>query len=452
MRPLESRAFGLDTTTGIIGDTMKLRSFEELVAPDKRTLLFGPFGLGGAMSAEQATQLQQAAIASADLVDVVAESVRLSFDRLRDLHTYGVLFYDSFTLVTELRWVVLEMALRERFVAFYSGAIPVVDRSGTAGTFAANSFDAISEAFRRSGSHDGWKLVRSPGAVPVAMPLTLPSLLSWARSEQLLEGERNRLLEQRVFRPARNRFAHGAGHHVTMPNHSAQAIRDLAEIINRLWGSRTPGGRLYPAPVKREVLVIGWSDGDTDADVERSLVTMRSNNIRDQRDRYGDGWRYIVVLGVWDDEELRDFDARYELTHYPTDLLWGPGGHAQCAAWLNGTNPTGDEVSSLDRLFVIQAHDGHVQPPRQPDVMLALDGKDRDVDWYLIRADSPFDAFHHARHTASGNSCSGDDRCPVEQLAIGSWFEVAEIINREPPTVPPRRPPPVCVPRQRSFP
>jgi hypothetical protein len=155
---------------------------------------------------------------------------------------------------------------------------------------------------------------------------------------------------------------------------------------------------------------------------------------------------------VWDDEELRDFDARYELTHYPTDLLWGPGGHAQCAAWLHSTNPTGDEVSSLDRLFVIRAHGGCVQPPRQPDVMLALDGKDRDGDWYLIRADSPFDAFHHARHTASGNSCSGDDRCPVEELATGSWFEVAQIINREVPSVQPRRPPTVCAPRQRPFP
>jgi hypothetical protein len=70
-----------------------------------------------------------------------------------------------------------------------------------------------------------------------------------------------------------------------MPNHSSQAIRDLAEIINRLWGSRTPGGRLYPAPIKREALVIGWSDGDTDADVERSVVMMRSSNIRDQVER-----------------------------------------------------------------------------------------------------------------------------------------------------------------------
>jgi hypothetical protein len=71
---------------------MKIRSFEELVAPDELPLLFGPFGLGAVLSAEQATKLQQAAIARADLVDVVAESVRLSFERLRDLHTYGVLF------------------------------------------------------------------------------------------------------------------------------------------------------------------------------------------------------------------------------------------------------------------------------------------------------------------------------------------------------------------------
>ena len=44
----------------------------------------------------------------------------------------------------------------------------------------------------------------------------------------------------------RNRFAHGTGHWVGMPNYSALAICDLAEIINRLWGKTTPAAVSIP--------------------------------------------------------------------------------------------------------------------------------------------------------------------------------------------------------------
>ena len=55
----------------------------------------------------------------------------------------------------------------------------------------------------------------------------------------------------------RNNVAH-PHYHLAMPPDSARAIRDLAEIINRLWGHPTPGGRLYPAPLTREPMVIAW--------------------------------------------------------------------------------------------------------------------------------------------------------------------------------------------------
>src|SRR5439155_6175821 len=48
-----------------------------------------------------------------------------------------------------------------------------------------------------------------------------------------------------------------------MPPDAARTIRDLAEIINHLWGHNTPGGRLYPGPLKREVTAIGWDEHHT---------------------------------------------------------------------------------------------------------------------------------------------------------------------------------------------
>ena len=35
---------------------------------------------------------------------------------------------------------------------------------------------------------------------------------------------------------------------------AADTMGDLVEIINQLWGVPTPGGRLFPAPLRREVV------------------------------------------------------------------------------------------------------------------------------------------------------------------------------------------------------
>jgi hypothetical protein len=102
---------------------MEIKTFAELIAPDERTLCDTPWGLGPPQSPEYACEFQHRCIASADLTDSVPDEVRRSYDRLRMLHTYGLLFYDAFTLVTDLRWVVLEQALGERFVAQYSGNV-----------------------------------------------------------------------------------------------------------------------------------------------------------------------------------------------------------------------------------------------------------------------------------------------------------------------------------------
>jgi len=227
---------------------MDIRTFADLTTPDIRSLSFTPLGLSPrGLTPESAAEFQQRAISAADLVPAVPEGTRSSFERLRTLHTYGVLCYDNFTVVEDLTRVVLEQALRERFITFYGEVIPLVRRDGTESMLPASGFDAINAAFRRGGSHarGGWELRNQRTSMRV--PLSLGSLLDWARQEELLHGKRNRLIEN-VLHELRNRFAHGGSFRVGMPNQSARAIRDCAEIINRLWGSLTPGGCLYPAP------------------------------------------------------------------------------------------------------------------------------------------------------------------------------------------------------------
>jgi len=403
---------------------MDIRTFAELTTPDERSLRFTPLGLAtrGTLSPESAAEFQQRAIAAADLVPAVPEGTRSSFERLRTLHAYGVLCYDLFTVVDDLTWIVLEQALRERFIEFYGGVIPLVRNDGAESTFSASNFEALSEAFRRGGSHVEWRLRLRNQGTSMHLPLTLRPLLGWARQEQLLHGQRNRRVEEELFHKIRNRFAHGGGFRIGMPNESASGIRDLAEIINRLWGAMTPGGRLYPAPLQREVLVIGWSPTWSAGEEGRPfLEIMHAERLAEQTEP--DDWMYLVVLAMRNDR-LSEFDARYEFTMYPADLLWGPGTRMDALAWLEATAPVGDEVDYLDRVFAVRQHDGNVYPPCRPDMLLGLPPHHRAGTWHVVRADIPDDCFAHVRHIEAEESC-GTWGCAVEEIVLGPWEDAA---------------------------
>jgi hypothetical protein len=421
---------------------MDIRTFAELTAPDERTLRFTPLGLatGGKLNPENAAEFQQHSIAAADLVPTIPEGTRSSFERLRTLHTYGVLCYDLFTVVADLTWVVLEQALRERFIEFYEGMIPLVGTNGAESSFPAPDFEAVNTAFRRGGSHaKGWQLqLRSQGTL-TKLPLTLGPLLRWAREEGLLHGQRNRRVEEVLFDKIRNRFAHGSSFRIGMPNQSARAICDLAEIINRLWGKTTPGGRLYPAPLHREVLAVGWSPIRSAGEQGSSLDVMHAEQLAGQTEP--DDWMYLIMRGVWHGEWLAAFDARYELTTYPTDLLWGPGNRHDALAWLEATAPVGDEVDYLDRVFAIRRHDGKVYPPCRAEVLLGLPKEHQAGTWHIIRADFPGDCFAHVRHIETGQSCgpSGQipTRCAVQEITEGSWADVTASVMKLSPSLQP---------------
>lgn len=406
---------------------MKILTFTELTTPNDQTLRFTSLGLStaGKLSPEDAAEFQQQCIEKADLVKAVPDSTRQSFERLRTLHAYGVLCYDAFTVAGDLSWVVLEQALRERFVDFYGGAIPLVDRDGTGGVFDVPDFDAIAEAFGRGGSRSkGWRLKPHRGTGAMRMPTTLRPLLGWARHEGLLEGQRNRRVENELFHRMRNRFAHGSGYHLAMPPDSARTICDLAEIINRLWGETTPGGRLYPQPLVREIIVIGWSSGWTHHEKGSALVEMRPDQLNDFEEDQGD-WTYIVLRGVPSDRDIRNIDPECERTTYPADILWGPGPRRDASAWLQMTVPIGDEVTYFDRLFALRRDNGQVYMPCRLGVMRLLPKDRRGGIWHIVRADFPGDALAHVRHF-DGPSCRRTERfggCAVEEIFEGPWQE-----------------------------
>jgi len=433
----------------------EIRSLGQLMAPDERTLHFVPVGFSPAeaLTPEYAAEFQQQAIAHCDLHPDVPEWTRRSFERLRTLHTYGVLCYETYTAAHDLAWLALEQALRDRFVAYYSGTVPLVNpKTGEEKPITARDFTVIDTAFRRGGSHvrGEWQLHVKAGE-PLAFRGSMTQLLEWARREGLLEGQRNRWLDS-VLVEMRNAVAHPSDH-LVMPPDSARTIADLAEIVNRLWGHPTPGGRLYPAPLERQILVVAW----TEREGALSVTVVRRHQLDSSREL--DSWACVVLRGVFNDPDLTQFDARFERTSYPAELLFGPASFARAREWVERADPQPDTIKHLDRLFVLRTYDGKVSLPRRPEAALGVPEDRRVGQWYIIRADYPNDAFAHVRHINRGVECVDGRRpgnrpaedasgistpCPVEEVFVGTWEQMAQsladrILRAEHPGDPPAR-------------
>src|SRR5712691_6763946 len=118
-------------------------------------------------------------------------------------------------------------------------------------------------------------------------------------------------------------------------------------------------------------------------------------------DEFAD-WSCVLVRAVPGNDRLDRYDAQYETTLYPCDLLWGPDAWRDASAWLSKHDHDVDEVEILDRLFVLQHHEGRLYQPRNVDVATRLADEDRCGEWHLIRADFPDDALTHARGAIFG--------------------------------------------------
>jgi hypothetical protein len=427
------------------------RSLEELREPDERTLRFAPPGLamGGTMRPEDAAVFQQQVISHAELVPAVPEGTRNTFERLRMLYPYGVLCYEIFTVVEDQAHLVMEHALRERFLDFYDGSVPFEDADGRPHPVQASTVDELFKGIRKGsrlrGSQQRRLRLRRTREL-IYFDGMLDSLLRWARSEGLLRGQRNRGLEP-LLKWFRNYVAHGAGDHLVMPVDAARTLSDVAEVINRLWGSPTPGGRLYPAPIGREVQVVAWSADGT-------VMSGPADNFPAAQER--DDWTYVLVRAVHHDQGLMRFDALFETTIYPCELLWGPGTWLDAAAWLKDEQPAADEAEILDRLFFVHYRDSRLYLPRNPDVAAGLNEDERQGIWYLVQADSPVDAFGHARRVVAGQSSCSDGgpcgQCAVETVGTGTWQEMIDLAATSGTTITPHRPPDTRVTSMMGWP
>jgi hypothetical protein len=217
----------------------------------------------------------------------------------------------------------------------------------------------------------------------------------------------------------------------------------LAELINQLWDEPGRGGR-YSQMAYREVLALGWRDRET-LSIGRAIG---SSGWRDGAD-----YQVILVLAPWDDPTLSELDTAFDLSMFPVEYLYGPATQHEAVTWLAEHEPADDHVAFHDRLFLIRRFRGRVDPPRRPEVVVALDAKARKGEWLAVRADHPTDAWVHARNQYDGGvTCNrvGDCQvCAAETIARGPVQVVlASIEELVGPIVADTRPP-VRVPGRR---
>ncbi|MFJ4703642.1 hypothetical protein ACIP6I_02110 [Streptomyces anulatus] len=405
---------------------MEIRPLAELRAADNLSLAFNPYGLGGRLEPEDAAEFQQHQIADCNLADGVAAGTRDSFERLRTVFAYGVLCYDVYTLVGDQALLIYEQALRDRFMQWCAGTITFRRPNGPDVSCTVTSFDDVKKLAGKM-SRERSKLVVTAHAVEFNG--MLHGLRLWARAMGLLRGRRSRTVEDALAK-MRNHVAHPSGHHVDTPVEAARTVRDLAELINQLWGQATTDGRLYPAPLRREIALLSWNDSGRTR-MEPASAFILSDPKEDQRD---EAYQHVVVRSIpfvpgsrWDDAHWAEFDTRYETTRFPTDYLWGPGTREEARAWLERERPEGDTVDFTDRVFLVQDNQ-RLLPPMRPAVAAGLAEEERAGIWHAVRADFPDDAFTHVRgstdrsagHTRRPGDCSA---CSAELLGFGSYDE-----------------------------
>ena len=366
---------------------------------DRRTLIFQPLGIGGELSPEDSARFITRLLERATLHPDVPDDVQGNFERVRLLFQYGVLEYEFFTAAFDAAHLVLEGALRHRFVSHYENAVPaIVDGAPTA--IAAPSFDAYRKsvlALRGAG-----KQPRLQEKKPEGLPLGLTELWAWARRRGLLFGQRNVGVFGSITE-LRNYIAHPERYTLGSPVDAIGMLSDVAEIINRLWGHDTEGGRLFPAPVARRYRCAAIS-----ADGTHTMTFGSIGGVPLERDTAG--WQYAVFLAA-DSEDLTGFDwsspghqqfthqPGFQLTTLPTELVWGPGSHAELTADFSrfDRDEPVDHVAFLDRLFFIRTLNGTVELPRSAADVIDLADGDENAQWCLMRADFPLDAFVFVR-------------------------------------------------------
>jgi hypothetical protein len=414
---------------------------EKLTTPDP--IWEGMSVFGWSSNPEEILASLDCLLEPATLPDEVPDDVRQQFDTLCRLFRYGVFNYDFCTLASDDIYLVAETAFRRRFLEYYGHRVPLVSRDGTQhAVVEANHYELFLEALRTRNRKRPWLIESKATAQPHDLGSGgFQALLRWAFDEQLLPGRK----VQHIIRSThwhRNFAGHPTPHRLTPPM-MAESICTISELIARLWGAETKGGRLFPnlAPCQRILMALGRSpDGlSVTFGPASELAAWRSDH----------DYEISLILSPLSND-LHNFESGLERTAYPADLLWGPGSWHEAVQYLRTRGPVQDSVDYTDRLFAIRTGEGlaatagefgfpleGLESTRRAQSLAALKAHQQAGCWYLIRCDYPDEAVCHVAemHVMKQNLTSIHRlrrmlRCDCGVDEIGAELSWAEAVTK----------------------
>ena len=383
---------------------------------DPRALVFTPLGLGGPMQPQVAETFLTRECELLALPVAVPEAVRAQFAKVLRLYSDGLFAYDHFTTASREAHRVLEVALKVRFLEHYADGVPLVTE-GAERRVRVSTVEELRQVLSQEARLKGYPRFKG----------SLASLLSWARDEGYLYGQRNRVREW-ATRKIRNEEMHTEFDSIYMPPDTVRTLRLVSEMIARLWGADMPSRMAYPGTIDRLPMVVGHGP----LGLEGTQFALEQ--LAEVRDDQAEERIWFVVLSAWH-EELISWAPDIETTSSPVTRLWGPGSwqdlhEAVCAP---GSTWQADTVKAVDRIFYMRVCAGAVDYARSGEQVRALRGSAPDERWFVVTADTPGDARNHVHRVVTGSCKSRHCHCPVTPIYEGARLETVVRYAKEHP-------------------
>lgn len=409
---------------------MEIRTLEELTKPDDFVLHFTPLGLAldHRLTPDASLRYIQSMVANCDLNQQVPEHVRQHFETCRKLHVYGYFAPEFFTVATERVFMTLESGLGAKFLEHFANGVPLV-RKGTneRRVLRPRIYWEFHDEFRKNWRNK-WRVEGYP-----AFDGGMRSLINWARVSGLFYGQFNQVVEDAILN-LRHMGAHPHAASRLGPGDSADIIRDVAEIINHLWGHDTPGGRLYPTPLEMGVFAVQWEPNGG-----RRVTTPERLETFPPADQGGQWFLVEAVILDYESMSLLSWTPDFEGTVYPTVKVWGPGAWEDAVGAWTRYRDSGRTPSSLEwrnRIFLVRAHDGGFEGCRSPEQFRRLAPEEQDrlnTCWWIVRADRPGDVYWYMQAEVSAPSKPEEakGRGAVEKIGVyNTWLEADQALKK----------------------
>ncbi len=395
---------------------MEIKTLEESATPNEIVRHFTSLG------SEASLRYIQGLVASCDLAPEIPDHVRDQFETCCKLHVYGYFVWEFFTAATRLAYMTLEAALGAKFLTCFPNGVPLVHKRDGECVLNPPNFGELATTLS-TGEHPRWRVQGLPD-----FNGSMRSLLDWARSEQLLYGQRNKVVEGAILGLRNVVGAHLHTSFAVGPIDSARAIHDVAEIINHLWDRDTPGGRFYGDPVAKNLFGIQWAP-----DGSKHICDATRIHAVPHKEREGQ-W-FLLEAAEDDRENLVGWHPDLETTAYPTTLI------SKGASW-EGVLVAVDEYQAAgrtpqlnrwrNRIFLVRCHDGGFEACRSPEQFRQLAPEDRDRPnkrWRIVKADHPSDVYWYmqAQVHAAYDASKENRQFSVEYLGeYETWAEAEQ--------------------------